>query len=593
MIRFVPEADSFSGRFLLRLGHLLGLRSETVYSRAIVLLALLFLAVGVLLAAIVWYVLFRQLDLANEGEARMEALKIEEFLETRPGGIQFPPDEEALEEAGRFLDRQIIFRELSPERVSLLSASPGGVLVEKLPHGVASAAFLVPNLAGAFAGEVVVSGVRPFYATGVIIARVVLVSLALGVGLMLLLILLVLDRTILKRIRSLADKVEREKEFERLPVKLDFLGDDELAQLSHSIEELARLVRAGEREFRNVVEDQIESICRFNAEWQITFSNRVFALICAEPPEGRRPSLERCLDQETVRLIQKTLMDLDGVSPSTNFTHLVSNSGEEVWYRSTLRAIFDEQGLRKGGQWVAVDVTSEVVSHRKLVESQRQLRLLSSRLLHSQDEERRRIARELHDSTAQNLSALEMNMAVLESFGGDANTLKLVADTRAISQQVCQELRNISYLLHPPLLEEQGLVFAIRWFADGYTKRNGIPVFLRLSEDSPRMNLDWEIALFRVVQEGLTNIYRHAEATKAWITLRASQGGEFSLEIKDNGEGLPENFSLIGSAGVGLAGMRERINQLGGLFEISSSPYGVRLTCWSQNEDNRSAPAAD
>ena len=358
MIRFVPEADSFSGRFLLRLGHLLGLRSETVYSRAIVLLALLFLAVGVLLAAIVWYVLFRQLDLANEGEARMEALKIEEFLETRPGGIQFPPDEEALEEAGRFLDRQIIFRELSPERVSLLSASPGGVLVEKLPHGVASAAFLVPNLAGAFAGEVVVSGVRPFYATGVIIARVVLVSLALGVGLMLLLILLVLDRTILKRIRSLADKVEREKEFERLPVKLDFLGDDELAQLSHSIEELARLVRAGEREFRNVVEDQIESICRFNAEWQITFSNRVFALICAEPPEGRRPSLERCLDQETVRLIQKTLMDLDGVSPSTNFTHLVSNSGEEVWYRSTLRAIFDEQGLRKGGQWVAVDVTS-------------------------------------------------------------------------------------------------------------------------------------------------------------------------------------------------------------------------------------------
>jgi signal transduction histidine kinase len=244
-----------------------------------------------------------------------------------------------------------------------------------------------------------------------------------------------------------------------------------------------------------------------------------------------------------------------------------------------LRANFDEDGKHLGGQWIASDVTAEVQAQRRLQESQEQLQVLSARLMSLQDEERRRIARDLHDSTAQALSALEMNTTLLESKATDEQTRKLAADTAAISRQVCQELRNISYLLHPPLLEEEGLVFAIRWFVDGFTKRNSIPVFLDLPEDFPRLPADEETALFRIVQEALSNIYRHAGATKAWITLRRGEDGVVSLEIRDNGEGLPEGFSFSKSVGVGLAGMRERMKQLGGTLTVDSSPYGVSLKC--------------
>jgi signal transduction histidine kinase len=244
-----------------------------------------------------------------------------------------------------------------------------------------------------------------------------------------------------------------------------------------------------------------------------------------------------------------------------------------------LRANFAADGGLYGAQWIAADVTSEVEATRRLQESQQQLQVLSGRLMNLQDAERRRIARDLHDSTAQALSALEINTSLLETIGGDEKTRRIAAETGAISRQVCQELRNISYLLHPPLLDEQGLVFAIRWFADGFTKRNGIPVFLDVPEDFPRLPSDEETALFRIVQEALSNIYRHAGATKAWITLRRREDKSVSLEIRDNGEGLPEGFSFTKSVGVGLAGMRERMKQLGGMLDVDSSPYGVSVKC--------------
>jgi signal transduction histidine kinase len=180
-----------------------------------------------------------------------------------------------------------------------------------------------------------------------------------------------------------------------------------------------------------------------------------------------------------------------------------------------------------------------------------------------------------------------MNVSLLESKASDDQTRKLASDTSAISRQVCQELRNISYLLHPPLLEEEGLVFAIRWFADGFTKRNSIPVFLDLPEGFPRLGTKTETALFRIVQEALGNIYRHAGATKSWVTLRSqAEDGTTTLEIRDNGEGLPEGFSFATSVGVGLAGMRERMKQLGGSLEIDSSPYGVTVKCRLGAADN-------
>jgi signal transduction histidine kinase len=329
-----------------------------------------------------------------------------------------------------------------------------------------------------------------------------------------------------------------------------------------------------------VVEDQTESICRFNGNREITFSNRTFASLCGNEPQGRRPRLADCLDSATWTLLQDQLAGLSPSSTMAAFTHVVRRGGAApVWLRSTLRAAFAAGGSFSGGQWIASDVTTEVRAQRKLQYSERQLQVLSARLMNLQDEERRRIARDLHDSTAQSLSALEMNMSLLESRATDDQMRKLAADTGAISRQVCQELRNISYLLHPPLLEEEGLVFAIRWFADGFTKRNGIPVFLDLPEDFPRLKQDKETALFRIVQEALSNIYRHAGATKAWIMLWREEDDGIALEIRDNGEGLPEGFSFNTSVGVGLAGMRERMKQLGGTLDVDSSPYGVSVKC--------------
>jgi signal transduction histidine kinase len=479
-----------------------------------------------------------------------------------------------LAEVAALLGRQVFLKEKTLDESR--TEKPGGVLVRKLPGGMVEASFV--DTAGT--KEVTISGRRSFYEAGAKAARFFLVGLVLAAGLMLLLMLFIVDRTILRRIQNLADEVESEKSEERLPVKLEFTGDDELAGLARSIEELATLVQSAEREYRHVVEDQMESICRFNVRREITFSNRTFETLCERVPQGRRPALADCLDVSTLTLLHDQMACLSPSSSSASFTHVIRKGGTApVWLRSTLRGSFSLDGSLSGGQWIASDVTTEVRAQRKLQHSERQLQALSARLMNLQDEERRRIARDLHDSTAQSLSALEMNTSLLEATATDEKARKVAAETAAISRQVCQELRNISYLLHPPLLEEKGLIFAIRWFADGFTKRNGIPVFLDFPEDFPRLRTDEETALFRIVQEALGNIYRHAGATKAWITLWREEDGKVALEVRDNGEGLPEGFSFNTSVGVGLAGMRERMKQLGGSLEVDSSPYGVSVKC--------------
>ena len=573
MIKFVPEADSFSGRLLAVLGRVLGLRSETVYSRAILLLTLLLFVVGGLVIAGFWIFLFRQFDTAEQQELRGTALQVRQYLEAgvRPGDVR---------QIGALVGRQLTVKPVSTERAAALQSQFQGLMLDRSASGVPSASFLLPDPDGPGRLEATLEGTHPLGETAAVAARVFLVALSVTVGVMLLLLLLIVDRTILRRIQLLADKLEHEKKSERLPVQLNYPGDDELAQLARSIEELAILVQAGEREYRHVVEDQTESICRFDAAWRLTFFNRAFEALAVPPPGARRTPLGQCIDAQTVALLKSTVAGLSPASPTTLFTHAVANlEGDETWFRSTLRASFDDQGVFTGGQWIASDVTSEVTAQRKLEESQQQLELLSARLMNLQDQERRKIARELHDSTAQNLSAMEMNLSVLESLGDSEQARKLAADTRNISRQVVREVRNLSYLLHPPLLEEEGLVFAIKWFADGFTKRNGIPVFLHLPEAFPRLDFEIETALFRIVQEALSNIYKHASATKAWVQLRMAAPGRVLLEIRDNGEGLPPGFSLARSAGVGLAGMRERMRQLGGTLEVGSSPYGVSVNC--------------
>lgn len=585
MIKFVPPKDSFSGRWLARLGRILGLRSETVYSRAMLVVALVQFIVLGLAVVLVWVAVTAQFRRADEQDLLSATDRVQSYFESQVGA----PLELIAERASALTGRRIYLR---PANRSGLTGQIA--VMENEGNGPPDAAFVAASPSAGERVQVVVEGSVSFYEAGLNASRTFVVGLALAGGFMLLVMLFVVDRTIVGRIQLLADKVEHEKDSERLPVKLDYPGDDELAMLARSIEELALLVQQAEREYRHVVEDQTESICRFNKGLQITLSNRAFEALCILPPVGRLSSLEACLAPETLGALNESLKGLRPGKAVTTFTHAVSGKeGVGTWYRSVVRANFGGEGSFSGGQWIAADVTSEVLARKKLQESQQQLALLSGKLMHLQDEERRRIARDLHDSTAQALSALEMNTSLLEGMASDETSRRIAGETSAISRQVCQELRNISYLLHPPLLEERGLAFAIRWFTEGFTKRNNIPVFLDLPEDFPRLPGDEETALFRIVQEALSNIYRHAGATKAWITLIRDEDGVISLEVRDNGEGLPEGFSFDTSAGVGLAGMRERMKQLGGTMDLDSSPYGVSLKCRLGATDKNKHLAAD
>ena len=219
-------------------------------------------------------------------------------------------------------------------------------------------------------------------------------------------------------------------------------------------------------------------------------------------------------------------------------------------------------------------------TERKRVESA--LHQLSGRLLELQDDERRRISRELHDTTAQNLAVLAMNLCAVKESAKMLNTKtrQTVAESLDLTEQCSQEIRTLSYLLHPPLLDELGLASALRGYSIGYTRRTGITVDLKM-EDIGRLPLDLETTLFRILQEALTNVHRHSGSIQAEIRI-VRDPKEVRMTISDTGRGVPsqalEMIERGGNVGVGIAGMRERAHQLGGQIKIGSSERGTTIT---------------
>lgn len=206
-------------------------------------------------------------------------------------------------------------------------------------------------------------------------------------------------------------------------------------------------------------------------------------------------------------------------------------------------------------------------------------RRLSARVLELQDEERRKFARELHDSLGQILTAAKLNMSALATkYPGDAQ----LAETEEFLDQAVLETRTISYLLHPPLLDELGFASAAQWYVQGFSERSGIKVESNVSPGVSRLPRPMELVLFRVLQESLTNVLRHSKSSRAEIGLYMGRRGVV-LRIRDYGIGISpamlENFIMTGTdVGVGLAGMRERVRELGGQFDVISSPSGTTLT---------------
>jgi len=248
-----------------------------------------------------------------------------------------------------------------------------------------------------------------------------------------------------------------------------------------------------------------------------------------------------------------------------------SSDGKIIKWYGTCSDIHDrkllEQSIRENAAALEKTVNERTEALRKM----------SGRLMTLQDEERRRIARELHDSVGQELAAAKMNLDRIVLT--DAEQSSMGRDAMESLQSAIQQVRTISHLLHPPLLDEVGLESALRWYLEGLTARSGIAVsFCASPSPFPRLPSALETAIFRIVQEATTNVYRHSEATEASVSLTCDESG-VSVRVRDNGKGLREDILQLRSSalGIGIGGMKQRIEELGGTLRMTNATPGANV----------------
>ena len=365
-----------------------------------------------------------------------------------------------------------------------------------------------------------------------------------------------------------------------------------LAALIEERKQTALLLRRSEERYRNVLETQTELICRYLPDGTLTFVNDAYC---------------RSFGKTRDELVGRKFIDfIPEPSRAAALSHLASlvarprveahehevirPDGSTGWQRWMNYAILDAEGVVVELQGIGRDF-SEV---RQAEES---LPHLAARLLHMRDEERRRIARELHDETAQNLFALTVKLAKFEQQcqSRTPEYEETLAECLTLGEETLQGVRALSYLLHPPLLDQAGLVSALRWYVEGFTKRCGISVDVLALQEIGRLPSDVETALFRVVQEGLTNIQRYSGSNTASVRLEKSRG-QVVLQIKEQG---PQTSSKEATtqddlSSVGVGGMRHRIAHIGGRLEITSDGQGTILTTvvpLAREEGHASHPA--
>ena len=341
-----------------------------------------------------------------------------------------------------------------------------------------------------------------------------------------------------------------------------------------------------ERERARLVEAQeMAKIGSWEAELQslsVIWSGQTHRIFETDPSSFHptRPKfLEFIHPEDRVKVDAAFVASLDRHSPSTVEYRIVMPDGRVKILEERWQAFHDEEGKP-----IRVAGTCRDITERVRVEEE--LRRLSGQLLRLQDEERRRIARELHDSTGQDLVALATNLTQLHAFipSSGRKLRKLASQCQALADQCIQEVRTLSYLLHPPMLDEAGLEDAIRHYAGGFTERTGIEVELEISPRLERMKPHVELALFRVFQESLTNIQRHSGSPQAKIRIERDPG-KITLEISDKGSGISgylrrRNGKMPFELGVGIPSMHERVALIGGQLDIESGSSGttVRVT---------------
>lgn len=247
------------------------------------------------------------------------------------------------------------------------------------------------------------------------------------------------------------------------------------------------------------------------------------------------------------------------------------------------------KGYQHGAvDYLSVPVVPELLRARvkvfaELHRKTRQLEILNARMTTLRDEERRLLARELHDSVGQLLAAININTVLVqaESEKLSPDGAKCLSENAAMVEEVSKQIRTISHLLHPPLLDEAGLASALQLYVEGFSERSKIDAKLDIPQSFAGLSKEMELAIFRVVQECLTNIHRHAGSPTAGIRI-IQDDACLRVEIEDAGKGIPPKkesaFGSLANGGVGLRGMRERLRHLGGSLQVQSKGHGTRVT---------------
>ncbi len=320
-----------------------------------------------------------------------------------------------------------------------------------------------------------------------------------------------------------------------------------------------------------------------------TASQLVGKTVIEALPEIADQGFTALLDQ-----VYSTGLPFFGKNVRAFFNRGPEGQSDEVYLDFIYQPVRNIDGQIEGIMALAVEVTEQIRARTELESRVEQrtaelqlahesLRLLSGCLMRAQDDERRRVARELHDSVGQYLAAIQMN---LDSLSADATTLNQplrlrLEDSIDLVRRCTSEIRTLSYLLHPPLLDEVGLASALSWYAQGFSERSGIVVDLDLPEKLPRFSSELETALFRIIQQSLANVHKHSESKHARVRV-ARSGTSIIVEISDEGCGIrPEILSRFRQAGqapgVGISGMRERILGLQGTFNLTSDSSGTTI----------------
>jgi two-component system NarL family sensor kinase len=383
-----------------------------------------------------------------------------------------------------------------------------------------------------------------------------------------------------KSARAIEEIVARVAELEET-LRAIRMGEVDAVVVSGPIGDQVFTLQGAEHPYRILVETIDEGAATLSADGTVLYSNRSFAAIFDVPLEKfiGAPLESFVSGDDLVEL--RRLLESATTGSARGEIRLRAIDGRARTVRLTLST--NRQLGVEAICAVATELTELVETNEALRVTETSLRQLSGRLLQLQDEERRRIARDLHDVTGQKIALLSMSLDRLGRLVGSSSdeVQETFEETRDVVRKVGEEIRTLSYLLHPPLLDESGLGSAVRWYAEGFQKRSGIHLSVNIAPALGRLSTEVETALFRVVQESLTNVHRYSASPDAEIKIYTN-GGELCLEIVDHGKGIEAgsvraSIDGIASLGVGIPGMRERLRQLGGQLEVDFARNGTRV----------------